>query len=241
MDDLTNTYFEGRGGGATAGESRPFQGEYARAVCPLLTLASLVRSMAAASCAAARSMAGKISGRSRCCAVCWSGLEVPKGALIVMDCGAATEQNLSWRARAGVTAMAGGQRWKAHATSFDAAAAVSLTTAGEAAGTGAEGAQRRRTPRCGCIATRRRVKGKEQAMLKKACARFEKDRCRNPARRAVATADALTPRSCRGAVWRRIGERLLKRSTAAGPDSITRSRSPRTPTARSGHRRHLVI
>ena len=90
-------------------------------------------------------------------------LEVPAGALIVMDCGAATEKNLKWLREQGYRYLVVSRERKRQ---FDGAAAVSLQTASrqqvqvQQVGVGGM------LPRCACIAYSQAREGKEQAMLK---------------------------------------------------------------------------
>ena len=199
--DLTNTYFEGVAAAqplASHGHSKE-----KRSDCPLLTLALVLDGSGFVR--RSEVMAGKISEGEVLRGVL-ERLEVPKGALIVMDCGAATEQNLSWLREQGYRYLVVSLERTRH---FDAAAAVSLTTAGEQqvqvqkvhSDDGAE-------VRLYCHSEAR--KGKEQAMLKKACARFEKS--------LQELHDGLSrPRTHKKveAVWRRIG-RLKSNSSGAG-------------------------
>ena len=199
--DLTNTYFEGVAAAqplASHGHSKE-----KRSDCPLLTLALVLDGSGFVR--RSEVMAGKISEGEVLRGVL-ERLEVPKGALIVMDCGAATEQNLSWLREQGYRYLVVSLERTRH---FDAAAAVSLTTAGEQQvqvqkvhrDDGAE-------VRLYCHSEAR--KGKEQALLKKACARFEKS--------LQELHDGLSrPRTHKKveAVWRRIG-RLKSNSSGAG-------------------------
>ena len=199
--DLTNTYFEGVAAAqplASHGHSKQ-----KRSDCPLLTLALVLDGSGFVR--RSEVMAGKISEGEVLRGVL-ERLEVPKGALIVMDCGAATEKNLSWLREQGYRYLVVSLERTRH---FDAAAAVSLTTAGEQqvqvqkvhSDDGAE-------VRLYCHSEAR--KGKEQAMLKKACARFEKS--------LQELHDGLSrPRTHKKveAVWRRIG-RLKSNSSGAG-------------------------
>ena len=99
-------------------------------------------------------MAGKISEGEVLRGVL-ERLEVPKGALIVMDCGAATEQNLSWLREQGYRYLVVSLERTRH---FDAAAAVSLTTAGEQQ-VQVQKVHRDDGAEVRLIATRRRAKG----------------------------------------------------------------------------------
>ena len=162
--DLTNTYFEGVAAAqplASHGHSKE-----QRSDCPLLTLALVLDGSGYVR--RSEVMAGKIV-EGKVLRGVLERLEVPKGALIVMDCGAATEDNLKWLRDQGyrylVVSLERTRR-------FDESAAVSLTTAGQQqvkvqqvhSDDGAE-------VRLYCYSPARQ--GKEQAMLKKARARFE--------------------------------------------------------------------
>lgn len=199
--DLTNTYFEGVAAAqplASHGHSKE-----KRSDCPLLTLALVLDGSGFVR--RSEVMAGKIV-EGKVLRGVLERLQVPKGALIVMDCGAATEDNLKWLREQGyrylVVSLERTRR-------FDSAAAVSLTTAGqqqvqvqqEHSDDGSE-------VRLYCYSPAR--EGKEQAMLKKACARFEKA--------LQELHDGLSrPRTHKKteAVWRRIG-RLKSTSSGAG-------------------------
>ena len=199
--DLTNTYFEGVAAAqplASHGHSKE-----KRSDCPLLTLALVLDGSGFVR--RSEVMAGKISEGEVLRGVL-ERLEVPMGALIVMDCGAATEQNLKWLREQGYRYLVVSLERTRH---FDAAAAVSLTTAGEQqvqvqkvhSDDGAE-------VRLYCYSPAR--KGKEQAMLKKACARFEKA--------LQELHEGLSrPRTHKKieVVWRRIG-RMKSNSSGAG-------------------------
>ena len=89
--DLTNTYFEGVAAGqplATHGHSKE-----KRSDCPLLTLALVLDGSGFVR--RCEVMAGSIV-EGKVLKEVLERLEVPTGALIVMDCGAASEENLKW-------------------------------------------------------------------------------------------------------------------------------------------------
>ena len=163
--DLTNTYFEGEAAGqplATHGHSKE-----KRSDCPLLTLALVLDGSGFVR--RCEVMAGSIV-EGKVLKEVLERLEVPTGALIVMDCGAASEENLKWLREQGYRYLAVSLE---RTRQFEREAALSLTTAGGqqiqvqkvASEDGAE-------VRLYCYSQAR--KEKEQAMLKKACARFEK-------------------------------------------------------------------
>ena len=133
-------------------------------------------------------------------------LEVPAGALIVMDCGAATEKNLNWLREQGYRYLVVSRE---RTRRFDETAAVSLQTAGQQqvqvqqvlSEDGSE-------VRLYCYSPAR--EGKEQAMLKKATERFEQ-------RLAELHEGLSRPRTHKKieAIWKRIG-RLKAKSSGAG-------------------------
>ena len=199
--DLTNTYFEGMAAAqplASHGHSKE-----KRSDCPLLTLALVLDGSGFVR--RSEVMAGKIV-EGKVLRGVLERLEVPKGALIVMDCGAATEDNLKWLRDQGyrylVVSLERTRR-------FDAAAAVSLTTAGEQqVQVQKEHSDDGSEVRLYCYSPAR--EGKERAMLQKACARFEKG--------LQELHDGLSrPRTHKKieALWRRIG-RLKNNSSGAG-------------------------
>ena len=199
--DLSNTYFEGVAAGqplAQHGHSKEKRND-----CPLLTLGVVVDGSGFVR--RSEVMAGNIvegdvlQGALR-------RLEVPAGALIVMDCGAATEKNLSWLREQGYRYLVVSRE---RTRQFDETAAMSLQTAGRqqirvqqvASEDGAE-------VRLYCHSPAREEK--EQAMLKKAMTRFEK--------RLQELHEGLSrPRTHKKleTIWKRIG-RLKATSSGAG-------------------------
>ena len=199
--DLSNTYFEGVAAGqplAQHGHSKE-----KRTDCPLLTLGVVVDGSGFVR--RSEVMAGNIveadvlQGALR-------RLEVPAGALIVMDCGAATEKNLKWLREQGYRYLVVSRE---RTRQFDETAAMSVQTAGRqqiqvqqvSSEDGAE-------VRLYCHSPAR--EDKEQAMLKKAMTRFEK--------RLQELHEGLSrPRTHKKleAIWNRIG-RLKATSSGAG-------------------------
>ena len=199
--DLSNTYFEGVAAGqplAQHGHSKEKRND-----CPLLTLGVVVDGSGFVR--RSEVMAGNIveadvlQGALR-------RLEVPAGALIVMDCGAATEKNLTWLREQGYRYLVVSRE---RTRQFDETAAMSLQTAGRqqirvqqvASEDGAE-------VRLYCHSPAR--EDKEQAMLKKAMTRFEK--------RLQELHEGLSrPRTHKKieSIWKRIG-RLKATSSGAG-------------------------
>ena len=160
-------------------------------------------------------------------------LAVPPGALIVMDCGAASEENLKWLREQGYRYLAVSLE---RTRQFDVAAALSLTTAGKqqiqvqkvVSEDGAE-------VRLYCYSEAR--KEKEQAMLKKACTRFEQH--------LKELHEGLSrPRTHKKieAVWSRIG-RLKANSSGAGQHyqiEVAADESGQKATAVSWERRPVA-
>ena len=199
--DLSNTYFEGVAADqplAQHGHSKEKRND-----CPLLTLGVVVDGSGFVR--RSEVMAGNIvegdvlQGALR-------RLQVPAGALIVMDCGAATEKNLSWLREQGYRYLVVSRE---RTRQFDETAAMSLQTAGRqqiqvqqvASEDGAE-------VRLYCHSPAREEK--EQAMLKKAMTRFEK--------RLQELHEGLSrPRTHKKleTIWKRIG-RLKATSSGAG-------------------------
>ena len=199
--DLTNTYFEGVAAAqplAQHGHSKEKRND-----CPLLTLGLVVDGSGFVR--RSEVMPGKLvegdvlQGALR-------RLQVPPGALIVMDCGAATEKNLKWLGEQGYRYLVVSRERKRQ---FDETAAVSLQTASRQqiqvqqvlSEDGSE-------VRLYCYSPAR--EGKEQAMLKKATARFEKHL-------AELHEGLSRPRTHKKleAIWKRIG-RLKAKSSGAG-------------------------
>ena len=199
--DLSNTYFEGVAAAqplAQHGHSKE-----KRSDCPLLTLGLVVDGsgfVRRSEVLAGNIVEGEVlQGALR-------RLQVPAGALIVMDCGAATEKNLNWLREQGYRYLVVSRERKRQ---FDEAAAVSLETASrqqiQVQKVLAEDASE---VRLYCYSPAR--EGKEQAMLKKAMARFEQ-------RLTELHAGLSRPRTHKKieAIWKRIG-RLKATSSGAG-------------------------
>ena len=199
--DLSNTYFEGVAAGqplAQHGHSKEKRND-----CPLLTLGVVVDGSGFVR--RSEVMAGNIV-EANVLQGALRRLEVPAGALIVMDCGAATEKNLSWLREQGYRYLVVSRE---RTRQFDETAAMSLQTASRqqiqvqqiASEDGAE-------VRLYCHSPAR--EDKEQAMVKKAVTRFEK--------RLQELHEGLSrPRTHKKieAIWKRIG-RLKAISSGAG-------------------------
>lgn len=199
--DLTNTYFEGVAAAqplAQHGHSKEKRND-----CPLLTLGLVVDGSGFVR--RSEVLPGKlVEGDVLQGAL--KRLEVPAGALIVMDCGAATEKNLKWLRDEGYRYLVVSRERKRQ---FDEAAAVPLQTASRQqiqvqqvlSEDGSE-------MRLYCYSAAR--EGKEQAMLKKATERFEK-------RLAELHEGLSRPRTHKKieTIWKRIG-RLKANSSGAG-------------------------
>ena len=199
--DLTNTYFEGVAADqplAQHGHSKE-----KRTDCPLLTLGLVVDGSGFVR--RSEVMAGNIV-EGEVLQGALKRLEVPAGALIVMDCGAATEKNLKWLREQGYRYLVASRE---RTRRFDGTAAMSIPTAGRqqiqvqqvVSEDGSE-------VRLYCYSPAR--EGKEQAMLKKATTRFEK-------RLAELHEGLSRPRTHKKieAIWKRIG-RLKAKSSGAG-------------------------
>ncbi len=199
--DLSNTYFEGVAAAqplAQHGHSKEKRND-----CPLLTLGLVVDGsgfVRRSEVLAGNIVEGEVlQGALR-------RLEVPAGALIVMDCGAATEKNLKWLREHGYRYLVVSRE---RTRRFDETQAVSLQTANRQhiqvqQVLGEDGSE----VRLYCYSPAR--EGKEQAMLKKATERFEK-------RLAEVHEGLSRPRTHKKieAIWKRIG-RLKAKSSGAG-------------------------
>ena len=162
--DLSNTYFEGEAAGqplAQRGHSKE-----KRSDCPLLTLALVLDGSGFVR--RSEVLAGNVR-EEKALAAMLKRLEVPAGALVVMDRGAATEENLKWMRRRGYRYLAVSRE---RTRRFDAEAAQCLKTASkhqvqvqhEISEDGAE-------VRVYCYSEARQAK--EQAMMQRALTRFE--------------------------------------------------------------------
>ena len=199
--DLTNTYFEGVAAAqplAQHGHSKE-----KRSDCPLLTLGLVVDGSGFVR--RSEVLPGKLVEGDVLQGVL-KRLQVPAGALIVMDCGAATEKNLKWLREQGYRYLVVSRE---RTRQFDATAAVSLQSASR------QQIQVQLVPsedgsevRLYCYSPAR--EGKEQAMLKKATARFEKQL-------EELHAGLSRPRTHKkiDTIWKRIG-RLKAKSSGAG-------------------------
>ena len=199
--DLTNTCFEGVAAAqplAQHGHSKEKRND-----CPLLTLGMVLDGSGFVR--RSEVLAGKIV-EGEVLQGALKRLQVPLGALIVMDCGAATEANLKWLREQGYRYLVVSRERKRQ---FDEAAAVTLQTASrqqiQVQQVLAEDASE---VRLYCYSAAR--EGKEQAMLKKAMARFEQW--------LTELHEGLSrPRTHKKieAIWKRIG-RLKTKSSGAG-------------------------
>ena len=220
--DLSNTYFEGEAAAqplAQRGHSKE-----KRSDCPLLTLGLVLDGSGFVR--RSEVMAGNIVEGEVLQGVL-KRLEVPAGALIVMDCGAATEKNLKWLREQGYRYLAVSRE---RTRKFDGATALCLQTASRqqvqvqqvVSEDGAE-------VRLYCYSQAR--KGKEQAMLKKATARFEKQL----QELHEGLSRPRTHKKIEG-IWRRIG-RLKAKSSGAGQHYQIKVATDKSGPA--GHRDHL--
>ena len=119
--DLTNTYFEGDAGSqekAQRGHSKE-----KRSDCPLLTLGLMLD--ASGFVRRSQVFAGNVS-ESHTLAEMLTALQAPKGALVVMDRGIATQDNITWLAEQGYRYLVVSRERK---RTFDVASAMTVTTA----------------------------------------------------------------------------------------------------------------
>ncbi len=119
--DLTNTYFEGDAGSqekAQRGHSKE-----KRSDCPLLTLGLMLD--ASGFVRRSQVFAGNVS-EPHTLAEMLTALQAPKGALVVMDRGIATQDRISWLAAQGYRYLVVSRERK---RTFDLAAAMTVTTA----------------------------------------------------------------------------------------------------------------
>ena len=119
--DLTNTYFEGDAGAqekAQRGHSKE-----KRSDCPLLTLGLMLD--ASGFVRRSQVFSGNVS-EPHTLAEMLSALQAPKGALVVMDRGIATQDNITWLAAQGYRYLVVSRERK---RTFDLASAMTVTTA----------------------------------------------------------------------------------------------------------------
>ena len=119
--DLTNTYFEGDAGSqekAKRGHSKE-----KRSDCPLLTLGLMLD--ASGFVRRSQVFAGNVS-EPHTLAEMLTALQAPKGALVVMDRGIATQDNITWLAEQGYRYLVVSRERK---RTFDLASAMTVTTA----------------------------------------------------------------------------------------------------------------
>ena len=119
--DLTNTYFEGDAGSqekAQRGHSKE-----KRSDCPLLTLGLMLD--ASGFVRRSQVFAGNVS-EPHTLAEMLTALQAPKGALVVMDRGIATQDRITWLAAQGYRYLVVSRERK---RTFDLAAAMTVTTA----------------------------------------------------------------------------------------------------------------
>jgi transposase len=119
--DLTNTYFEGAA--AANPKARRGRSKEKRSDCPLVTLGLVLDGSGFVR--RSQTFAGNV-GEGTTLAGMLQGLRAPPGALVIMDAGIATDANVAWL-------VAQGYRYlvvrRAGARQFDAAQAVTITTA----------------------------------------------------------------------------------------------------------------
>ena len=120
--DLTNTYFEGEA--ATNPKAKRGRSKEKRSDCPLMTLGLVLDGSGFVR--RSKTFAGNVSEGTTLAGML-EGLNAPRGALIIMDAGIATEANLVWLALQGyryLVVKRGGVR------QFDQTQAVTIETAG---------------------------------------------------------------------------------------------------------------
>jgi hypothetical protein len=120
--DLTNTFFEG----AAAGNPKAQRGhsKEKRSDCPLVTLGLVLDGSGFVR--RSRTFDGQVSEGTTLAGML-DGLGAPRGALVVMDAGIATAQNILWLRTQGYRYLVVSRERERR---FDAAAATSLTSAG---------------------------------------------------------------------------------------------------------------
>ena len=162
--DLTNTYFEGEAAEqplAQRGHSKE-----KRSDCPLLTLALVLDGSGFVR--RSEVLAGNVK-EEKTLAAMLKRLEVPSGALIVMDRGAATEENLRWMRQQGYRYLAVSRE---RTRQFDGEQAQCLQTAPSSRYRCSRRSARTATEvRVYCYSEARQAK--EQAMVQRALTRFE--------------------------------------------------------------------
>ena len=119
--DLTNTYFEGDAG--TQEKAKRGHSKEKRSDCPLLTLGLMLD--ASGFVRRSQVFAGNVS-EPHTLAEMLTALQAPKGALVVMDRGIATQDNITWLAEQGYRYLVVSRERK---RTFDLASAMTVTTA----------------------------------------------------------------------------------------------------------------
>lgn len=120
--DLTNTYFEGEA--ATNPKAKRGRSKENRTDCPLVTLGLILDGSGFVR--RSKMFAGNVAECTTLDAML-TGLSAPRGALVIMDAGIATEDNIAWLIKNEyryLVVKRGGER------QFDADQAVSVETAG---------------------------------------------------------------------------------------------------------------
>lgn len=119
--DLTNTYFEGEM--AINGKAKRGHSKEKRSDCPLITLGLILD--ASGFVRRSEVFEGNVS-EGRTLAGMLEGLQAPGGALVIMDRGIATEENLQWLRQNGYRYLVVSRERRRH---FDPDKAVELTNA----------------------------------------------------------------------------------------------------------------
>ena len=162
--DLTNTYFEGAA--ASNPKAKHGRSKEKRTDCPLVTLGMVLDGSGFVR--RSKTFAGNVSEGSTL-ETMLTGLGAPPGALVIMDAGIATEDNLAWLVKHSyryLVVRRGGAR------QFDAAQAVTIETAGgESLRLQKEVSEDGKEVRLYCHSEGREAK--ETAMMERFCTAFE--------------------------------------------------------------------
>jgi len=199
--DLTNTYFEGEAGAnlqAQRGHSKE-----KRSDCPLVTVGLVLDGSGFVR--QSQTFAGNVSEAATLQQML-EALEAPRGALVVMDRGLATEANLAWLREAGYRYLVVSRE---RTRTFDGSCVVSIENAsGQSIQLKKVRSDQGREVRLYCRSEQRMKK--EEAIVRRFCERFETE--------LKKLADGLSkPRTTKriDKLWERIG-RLKAKSHGVG-------------------------
>ena len=162
--DLTNTYFEGAA--ATNPQALRGRSKEKRSDCPLVTLGLVLDGSGFVR--RSQTFAGN-AAEVKTLEAMLTGLDAPRGSLIVMDAGIAAEANLAWLVAHGYRYLVVSRKRTRH---FEAAHAIAIETASQEVVqiqkvTSDDGAE----VQLHCYSTGRQAK--EAAIAKRLCARLE--------------------------------------------------------------------